>query len=453
MEHITIIGTGYIGLVTGTCLAEFGNNVICVDIDHEKINALHQGIIPIYEPGLHELVLNNVEQKRLSFSTDIAASIKQSTLIFIAVNTPMAHDGTADITAVKQAAKTIAQNLNEQKIVCIRSTVPVGTHAVVDKIINGSQNNFHASIVSIPEFLREGSAIHDFCNPDRIIIGTQSHDAYEILKKLFLKTNCLSENIVHVDNACAETIKYVSNSFLALKVSFINEIAQFCDTIGVDVYDVAHGTGLDKRIGNQFLRPGPGFGGSCFPKDVIALLKMAENAGIDLKTIRATLEINEQQKQFVVKKLKNFFNGTIRNKVITILGLAFKANTDDIRQTPALSIIKELQQAHCIIKVYDPQAMPNMKQEITDILYCNDAYQAAQDADALLILTEWKEFAELNFETIAQIMKQKNILDTRNILNISTLKKLNFTVETIGRNCKANLSYFYPSVAPIFKTL
>lgn len=433
--NISIIGSGYIGLVTGACLANLGCNIVCADIDEQKVNNLNSGIVPIYEPGLEDLVKNNLLLGTLAFTTNIQKAIQESDIIFIAVNTPTGKDGAADISAVEAVANVIRNNLNNKKIICIKSTVPVGTHKVVQEII-GSE------VTSIPEFLREGCAINDFMSPDRIVIGTKSKDIYTKLKSIFSLTNCSAENIIWTDNACAETIKYVSNSFLALKVSFINEIANFCDAVGVDVLSVTNAVGLDKRIGNQFLKPGPGFGGSCFPKDILALIKMSQDAKVELRSIKATVEINELQKKNVVQKLQKLIQN-FKGKTVAVLGVAFKANTDDVRQSPAIGIIQTLKSEGCKIQIYDPKAMENFNKEVPELVYCNNAYDACKKADAVLVLTEWPEFAQLDFAKIAQLVKQKNILDTRNILDINLLQSLGFSVDTIGRTVVAQQNMFH----------
>ncbi len=456
MNNVAVIGSGYIGLVVGANFAEFGNKVICADIDAKKIENLKKGILPIYEPGLQELVEKNILKKNIEFTIDVPFAIQSSDIIFIAVNTPTFQNGESDISAVKAVAKEIGKNLNGLKIICIKSTVAIGTHKIVQEIINqNNKNNFEFHVVSTPEFLREGSAIYDFVSPDRIIIGTKSQKAFEILKELYSPINCNPENIIKTDNLSAEAIKYVSNSFLALKVSFINEIANFCDQLGIDVSEVTKGVGLDKRIGSQFLKPGPGFGGSCFPKDIHALLKMAQNNKIELQTIKATIKVNELQKIKVVQKLKKLLNGSLENKIISVFGLAFKGNTDDIRKSPAIDIIHYLKKDGAIVKAFDPKANENMKQEIPDIQYFDDAYQACQNTDAILILTDWNEFKNLDFETISKIVKQSIILDTRNILDIDKLISLGFTVDIIGRSClsnsaKINLSLANPKQYDIF---
>lgn len=438
LSKISVIGSGYIGLVVGACLADFGNNVICADIDLNKIDKLKKGEIPIYEPGMEELVQKNIANNLLNFTSNVDKTIQDSDIIFIAVNTPTNSDGRSDISAVLSVARVIAKNLNSNKIICIKSTVPVGTYKKVESIIKEhKKTDFDFSVVSIPEFLREGSAINDFLNPDRIIIGTESEGAYLAIKQIFSKINCKPECIVWTNNLSAETIKYVSNSFLALKVSFINEIANFCDEVGVDAISVAQGVGLDKRIGPLFLKPGPGFGGSCFPKDVQALITMAQDYNVELETIKAAMTINDQQQKRVVQKLSKLLVNDLNNKVIAVLGLAFKGNTDDVRKSPAIGIIKQLQQEGARINAYDPKAMENMKLELPELNYFSDSYSAIKNSDAILILTDWDEFKKLDFEKISKLVKQPIILDTRNILDLDYIKSLNFVIDTIGRSCLA----------------
>jgi len=434
MKNISVIGSGYIGLVVGNCLASFGNKITFADIDQDKVDKLNKGICPIYEPGLEELINKNLLLNQIEFTTNIAHAIQNSKVIFIAVNTPEDENGRADISAVKKVASDIAKYANEDKIICIKSTVPVGTHKIVQDILESKNEVYKFDIVSIPEFLREGSAINDFLNPDRIIIGTQSVESFNLLKNIFSGINCQESKIIHTNNSSAETIKYVSNSFLALKVSFINEIANLCDLLEVDVEQVVKGVGLDNRIGNQFLKPGPGFGGSCFPKDILALCSMAKDAGYDLLSVNATLQINKIHKQSIVKRILNLLGKDFANKTVGILGLAFKANTDDIRQSPALDIIKDLHALNLKIKAHDPKANENMQKEIPKIEYCADAYKVAQGADILVVLTEWQEFANLDFVKIFQLMKSKTIFDTRNILNSDYLNSLGFKIEILGRS-------------------
>lgn len=431
---VAVLGTGYVGLVVGSCVAKFGTPVICADIDERKIEFLKNGISPIYEPGVEDLIMSPL----LTFTTDLVSAIKKARIIFVAVPTPAQADGNADVSVVKEVAKLIAKHSNDYKIVCLKSTVPIGTHAVVASIIQDYKKGDHTiDIVSTPEFLREGTAVYDYLYPDRVIIGTKSERAYEAVRQLYLRMGCRSEKIIWTDNPAAETIKYVANSFLALKISFINEIANFCDRISVDVLAVAYGVGLDKRIGTQFLKPGPGYGGSCFPKDVQALLSMAQEAGSPLKIMEQAVQINELQRYQVVYKIKNLVGENLRGKVIAILGLAFKANTDDVRKSPAIDIIGLLLKEGALIRAYDPQAMFNLRKELPDITYCLNAYDAAQGAHIAVVLTEWAEFATLDLAKLHPLMKQPCVLDTRNIVPLQRLKASGFRVDTVGRSAIA----------------
>lgn len=431
---VAVLGTGYVGLVVGSCIAKFGTPVICVDIDERKIEFLKNGISPIYEPGVEELIMSPL----ITFTTDIVAAIKKARIIFVAVPTPAQADGNADISVVKDVAKLIAKNSNDYKIVCLKSTVPIGTHSVVASIIQDYKKGDHTiDIVSTPEFLREGTAVYDYLYPDRAIIGTKSERAYEAVRQLHLRMGCRPEKIIWTDNPAAETIKYVANSFLALKISFINEIANFCDRISVDALAVAYGVGLDKRIGTQFLKPGPGYGGSCFPKDVQALLSMAQEAGSPLKIMEEAVRINELQRHQVVYKIKNLVGEDLQGKVIAILGLAFKANTDDVRKSPAIDIIELLRKQGAIIRAYDPQAMFNLRKKLSDITYCLNAYDAAQGAHIAVVLTEWAEFATMDVVKLYSVMKEPCVLDARNIVPLQRLKTSGFRVDTIGRSAIA----------------
>lgn len=445
-HSITVIGTGYVGLVLGAGLAEFGNSVICADIDSKKIHYLQQGGIPIYEPDLEELVTKNVRNKTLTFSDDIPNAIKQSEIIFIAVGTPPGDNGQADLRAVKAVAKTIGENLNAYKIICTKSTVPVGTGQIINDIIKTYSNNqIPFNIVSNPEFFREGMAIHDFFKPDRVIIGTQTEKTDRIhldaiqttMEEIFWPLVAHDIPFLFTTLETAELIKYASNSFLAVKISFINEISQLCDLTGADVQDVAKGMGLDKRIGKQFLNPGPGYGGSCFPKDTEALVYTADSLGLKVSIVESAIEANKKQQQNVVNKINNLLGKKakkqMQNKTVALLGLAFKANTDDVRDTPAIAIINSLLEQDITIKAYDPIAMDNMKKIFPSLDYCDSIESAATDSDVLVILTEWEEFRSMDLEKIAQLMNEKIFLDTRNIIDARELHKYEFVFDTIGR--------------------
>jgi len=433
---IGVIGTGYVGLVTGACLAEFGNDVICADIDKKKIDDLNNGKLPIFEPGLGEVVARNVQAQRLSFTSDLPSTLQQADVIFIAVGTPMGADGAADLAAVRAVARTIARNYNSFKVIVTKSTVPIGTGAMITDIIcNHGIAADQFAIVSNPEFLREGSAVEDFLYPDRIVIGTASDQAQDIMRRVY--AHLIDQQVPYVTTnvVTAESIKYASNAFLATKISFINEIANLCDATGADVAVLAHTIGLDKRIGRPFLNPGPGFGGSCFPKDTEALLYTAHKYGIDIRTVQAALDANELQKNVPVKKLLKLMNDDVVGKTVAILGLAFKANTDDVRYSPAISTITSLQEQGASIKAYDPQAMHTMQQELPNITYCSSVQEAVTNADAIIIMTEWDEFKTMDLELIANAVKQRIIVDARNIIDPRLLLAHGFICDTIGRTC------------------
>ena len=432
-SQITLLGTGYVGLITGACLAEFGNTVICADTDNSKINLLNNGIMPIYEPGLKELVLRNVESGRLIFTTNISDAISTSDCVFIAVGTPMNENGCADLSALVNAFTMILPHLTRYKVICVKSTVPIGTGQQLVALLesHGIQKKMY-DLVSNPEFLREGTAISDFMNPDRIVIGAYSENAREYMR--FLYEPLLQKEVpcVFTTLSSAETIKYASNAFLATKLSFINEIANLCDQTGADILDVALGMGLDKRIGSAFLKPGPGFGGSCFPKDLHALEHMGNYFGVHLNTVSAALHTNEEQKKKPVTKLLNLC-GSIAGKTISVLGLAFKSNTDDVRYSPAITTIEYLLENGARIKAFDPAAMPNMKKIFPDITYCNSAYESVSDADAIIIMTEWDEFKYLDVGLVAELVKSRVLVDSRNLLNKDELDKYHFNYSMMGR--------------------
>lgn len=427
---IAVAGAGYVGLVTGTCLAEFGNNVICVDVDEDKIGKLNNGIIPIYEPGLEEMVLTNKREERLQFTTDLKKAIKESEIIFICVGTPPKESGEADLSYVENVARAIAEAMDSYKLVIEKSTVPVQTGESVSRAIKSS--NIHKvdfDVVSNPEFLREGSAINDFMHPDRIVIGCESERAKQIMKRLYAP---LKAPMIFTDIKSAEIIKHASNSFLAAKISFINAIANICELAGADVEKVAEGMGIDKRIGRSFLNAGLGYGGYCFPKDAEAFIKISEKLGYDFKLLKAVQEINISQRKHFLGKIEKAL-WVVKNKTIGILGLAFKPNTDDMRFAPSIDIISGLQREGAQIKVYDPKAMQKAEGIIKNIAYCSNPYDAAKDADALVIITEWEEFKKLDFKRLNSLMKNPLIIDGRNIYNPEDLKKEGFMYVSIGR--------------------
>jgi len=433
-DPITVIGTGYVGLVSGVGLAEFGNTqVICADIDSKKIEQLNKGEIPIYEPGLERLIKKN--KKRLTFTNDVDNAIAQAAVLYVAVGTPMSDDGQANLTYVKSVMKSIATNIGDRKkTIVMKSTVPIGTGNEMSCLLN--EEGVDSSLfdwVSNPEFLREGSAIKDFLNPERIVIGTHSDDARMIMRSIYDQPIKKGAALQETDVASAETIKYACNGFLATKLSFVNELANLCDKTGADIYAVTHGMGTDSRISPKFLNPGPGYGGSCFPKDTEALLYTAEKHDVSLYTIAGGKVTNEEQKKVPVVKLKELIPDSLEGKTVAVLGLAFKANTDDIRYSPALTTIKLLKQEGAIIQAYDPQAAENFAKEYPDITYFDSAYEAAQDADALLIITEWPEFAKLDLSRLAVTLRGKIIVDARNMLDGKALHEHDFTFATIGR--------------------
>ncbi|MCL4458200.1 MAG: UDP-glucose/GDP-mannose dehydrogenase family protein [Nitrospirae bacterium] len=432
--HITIIGAGYVGLVTGACFSEFGVFVTCVDKDKNKVESLNQSVIPFYEPGLEELVKRNVRQGRLKFTTDIGEAVEESLVIFIAVGTPPRGDGSADLIYVDEVAKEIANHIKSYKVIVTKSTVPVGTGERIRKIISQHlREEIDFDIVSNPEFLREGAAIEDFMRPNRIVIGAKSQQAAAIMRDLYKPLYLIETPFVITNIETAELIKYASNSFLAAKISFINEMANLCEKVGADVNVVAKGMGLDGRIGSKFLHAGPGFGGSCFPKDTRALLKIASDNNIELGIVNAAVKANERQIMTVSEKIKSALND-VKGKTIAILGLSFKPNTDDIREAPAVSIIQNLLNAGANIKTYDPVAMDNAKAVLPQITYCSDAYEACEDADAVVILTEWNQFRNLELAKLMKILKQPYFFDLRNIYDPQKMKETGFKYYSVGRS-------------------
>ncbi len=434
MKRISVIGTGYVGLVTGAGLSDFGNNVICTDIDEDKINQLLASDIPIYEPGLKELVDRNVSAERLSFSTDISASVKNSEVVIIAVWTPMGDNGEADLTAVKSVAKMIGENLNGYKVICTKSTVPIGTGKKIKQIIektSGGSNEF--DVVSNPEFLREGSAVKDFLLPNRIVIGSESEKAQKVMKQVYRPLFINETPIVSTNVVTAETIKYASNAFLAVKISYINELANLCDTTGADVHIVARGMGLDGRISPKFLHPGPGFGGSCFPKDTHALVQMAAEKEVEMQVVSAAISSNSIQWQKITKKLDILFADNLEGRTVAVLGLTFKANTDDVRQSPATPIIKHILENNGHVKAYDPEGIDNMKMLFPDIDYCDTHEEAVNGADGVIVMTEWHEFRGMDLKKVAELMNGNIIVDARNILDPKELKRNGFIFDNVGR--------------------
>ncbi len=430
---IAVIGTGYVGLVTGAGLADFGNDVICCDIDQKKIDALERGEIPIYEPGLDVIVRRNVSEKRLRFTTDLGLAISSSRAIFIAVGTPPKPDGSADLRFVEEVARTIAKYMNGPKLVITKSTVPIGTGRMIEKILGDAKTGHQASIVSNPEFLREGSAIEDFMKPDRVVIGASDPESIELMKQIYAPLHSLEIPFVVTNVESSELIKYAANGFLATKISFINEVAVLCELMGGDVQDVARGIGLDTRIGPKFLQAGPGFGGSCFPKDTSAMADIGRRYGYELQIIEAVLRVNDTIKQRMVQKVVDAMGGEVAGKTVAILGLAFKPETDDMRDSPTIPLINGLQKAGATIRAYDPQAASNAKKFFHDVTYCSDAYETAEGADALVIATEWNEFRALKLERIRHSLRDPLIVDLRNVYDPRRMKAEGFRYVCVGR--------------------
>lgn len=440
MNKITVIGSGYVGLVSGTCLADFGMDVTCVDNNQNKIDTLKKGIVPIYEPGLGNMVEKNVYYKRLNFTTDIKKAIEENTVIFIAVGTPPADDGSADLQYVMQVARDIAKYMNGYKVIVDKSTVPVGTGKKVKQIIyEGLKKrgvDYDFDVVSNPEFLREGAAIRDFTHPDRVILGAESEKAVEIMKEVY-RVLYLNETPSLITNLeTAELIKYASNAFLATKISFINEMTELCEKVGANIQHVSKGMGMDGRIGPKFLHAGPGYGGSCFPKDTQALLRIGRDYECEISLIDSTIKANDNQKLRMVEKIENAME-SVEGKIIGVLGLSFKPETDDMREAPALTIINELYKRGAAFRVYDPQAFKEAKwrfQDINDrIIYCNDEYDAAKDSDALVIITEWNQFRNLNLDKIRKLMRDNYFFDLRNIYHPAKVSEIGYRYYSVGR--------------------
>lgn len=430
MNKICVIGTGYVGLVSGVCFAEIGNKVTCADIDVDKIEKLKNGIMPIYENGLKEMCSRNYKNNSIEFTTDIKYAVQNNDIIFIAVGTPPLPDGNADLSAVKTVSAEIAQYINGYKIVVNKSTVPVGTQKMVKKIISGIQSKYDFDVISNPEFLREGTAVYDTMNMNRAVIGSESETATEIMLELHKPFKC--ECLITTPES-AEIIKYAANSFLATKITFINEIANLCELVGADVKDVSKGIGMDPRISPDFLKAGIGYGGGCFPKDTMALLKMAENYRYDFKILRNVIEVNKLQRLRIIDKLKETLV-SIDNKLITVLGLAFKAGTDDMRESPAIEIIDFIQKSNGKVRAFDPCAMERAKNIFNSIEYTDDAYSAVKDADAVVIITDWDEFKHLDLKHMKELMHGNTVIDGRNIFPFDEMIKLDFDYHCIGRS-------------------
>ena len=436
--NIAIVGTGYVGLVSGTCFAEMGANVTCVDVNEEKIQSLLNGQIPIYEPGLDEMVLRNHREGRLSFTTDLTSCLNEVEIVFSAVGTPPDEDGSADLSYVLEVARTVGRNMNKYVLLVTKSTVPVGTakkvKAAIQEELDKRGVSIEFDVASNPEFLKEGAAIKDFMSPDRVVVGVESELAKELMTKLYRPLMLNNFRVIFTDIPSAEMIKYAANSMLATRISFMNEIANLCELVGADVNMVRKGIGADSRIGSKFLYPGCGYGGSCFPKDVKALIKTAEKNGYSMRVLKAVEEVNENQKGILFNKLNQHFEGDLRGKTIALWGLAFKPETDDMREATALVTIDLLLKAGCRVRVFDPIAMTECKRRIGDqVEYAKDMYDAVLDADALLLLTEWKQFRLPSWGVIQKSMRQTVVIDGRNIYDPLEMKELGFVYHCIGR--------------------
>jgi UDPglucose 6-dehydrogenase len=432
--RIAMIGTGYVGLVSGACFSEFGLDVVCVDKDDAKIARLLQGEIPIYEPGLETLVESNRKAGRLSFTTELAPAVAKADAVFIAVGTPSRRgDGHADLSYVFAAAEEIARSIERYTVVVTKSTVPVGTGREVARVIRKTRPDAEFDVVSNPEFLREGSAINDFMRPDRVVIGATSERARELMRALYRPLYLIETPIVFTSTETSELIKYAANTFLATKITFINEIADLCEKVGADVHDVARGIGLDGRIGRKFLHPGPGYGGSCFPKDTLALVRTAQEADAPLRIIETVVDINNQRKKRMATKIIDALGGSVAGKTVAVLGLTFKPNTDDMRDSPSLEIVPALQKAGATVRAFDPEGMAEARKLLDDVVWCDTAYECMGGADALAIVTEWNEFRALDLARVKRLMRQPVLIDLRNIYEPDTVAAAGFTYVCIGR--------------------
>jgi len=433
---ITVVGTGYVGLVTGTCFAETGNQVYCVDIDQAKLDKLANGQITIYEPGLEKLFIRNLREGRLQFTRDLATGIKDAEIIFLALPTPPGEDGSADLKYVLGVAEDLGKIMTDYKVIVDKSTVPVGT---AEKVHNAIKKNYGGEfdVVSNPEFLREGVAVDDFMKPDRVVVGTQSERARKLMNELYAPFVRSGNPVLFMDERSAELTKYAANSFLATKISFMNEIAQLCERLGADVDHVRKGIGSDDRIGKRFLFPGIGYGGSCFPKDVQALVKSSREVKYDFSILEAVMEVNARQKLHLIPKIKKFFDGSLKGRKIAVWGLAFKPNTDDIREAPAFEIIEALLKEGVTVAVYDPEAMENSRRVLGEsVSFAENQYECLEGADALVIATEWNEFRTPDFSKIESVMRTKSIFDGRNLFDSATIGQLGFHYESIGRSAQ-----------------
>ncbi len=432
--HIAVIGTGYVGLVTGTCFAEFGVNVTCVDNDETKIENLKKGIVPIYEPGLDAMIARNVKAERLNFTTNIAEAVRTALVVFIAVGTPPKEDGSADLQYVEQVAKEIARTMDGYKVIVTKSTVPIGTGAWIDKIVKEHQAQpIPFDVVSNPEFLREGAAIEDFMRPNRVVIGASTSQAIAVMKDLYGPLYLIETPFVITNVESSEMIKYASNAFLATKISFINEIANLCERVGADVHHVAKGMGLDRRIGPKFLHPGPGYGGSCFPKDTQALAEIARARGMEFQIVDTVVKVNKEQREHCLQKIIKMLDGNVAGKTVGILGVSFKPETDDIREAPALDIVQQLLDLGGAVRAFDPVALENFAKLFPQVTYCADPYQVAEGSDVLVLMTEWNQFRQLELDRIKSLLRSPKIVDLRNIYEPERMRHAGFQYMGVGR--------------------
>jgi UDPglucose 6-dehydrogenase len=430
--NICVVGSGYVGLVTGACLADFGMHVTCVDVDADKVAALSAGEIPIYEPGLDELVGKNMEQGRLAFTTELGPALREAQVVFIAVGTPPRPDGSADLKYIRQVARAIGEHLNGYKVIVTKSTVPIGTGQMISGIVAEESRSDDFAVVSNPEFLREGSAIEDFMNPDRVVIGSRDQRAVGIMLEIYSPLRVADVPFVVTDVESAELIKYASTGFLAAKISFINEVAHLCEKLGADVQTVARGMGLDNRIGPKFLHPGPGYGGSCFPKDSRAVAQIARDLGLEFRIMDAVIEANERTRERMVDKIGEAFGG-LTGKTVAVLGLSFKPETDDVRESPALTIVDGLRAGGARVRAFDPAAMDPCRELWDDVVFCDSPYDAADGADGLVIVTEWNRFRFLDTERLKSLLRQPLIVDLRNIYEPAKMGSAGFRYVSIGR--------------------
>jgi UDPglucose 6-dehydrogenase len=432
--RVTMIGAGYVGLVSGACFADFGHTVICVDKDAGKIDRLKGGVMPIFEPGLAELVSSNVKEGRLSFTLDAPDAIRNADAVFIAVGTPSRRgDGHADLSYVYAAAKEIAEHMDGFTVVVTKSTVPVGTGDEVEDIIRKTNPNAKFAVVSNPEFLREGAAIGDFKRPDRVVVGTDSEEAREVMRELYRPLFLNETPLVYTSRRTSELIKYAANAFLAVKITFINEMADLCEKVGANVQDVSKGIGLDNRIGKKFLHAGPGYGGSCFPKDTLALTKTANDHGSPVRIVDTVVEVNDARKKAMAARVINAMGGDVKGKTIGVLGLAFKPNTDDMRDAPSLDIIPALQAAGARVKAYDPESMHEAGKMLTEVDFCDGPYHAIDGADAMVLITEWDQFRAMDFDRVKKLLKTPTVVDLRNVYQPSDMVKRGFNYVSVGR--------------------